>query len=159
MAELVARVGLIGHPVAHSRSPAMQQAAFDALGIAARYELWDTLAADLRARVGSLRAPEMLGANVTIPHKLAVAPLLDHLAPEVDKAAGAVNTIVRERTRGGNVRLVGHNTDLAGIAATLSELDAAPTGRHVLVLGGGGTGRRMGPEPGRGARLGAQSDP
>ncbi|HEY7833651.1 MAG TPA: hypothetical protein VIG30_08790, partial [Ktedonobacterales bacterium] len=97
----VARVGLIGHPVAHSRSPALQQAALDACGIAARYELWDTPPEALAARVAALRAPGVLGANVTVPHKLAVMPLLDALAPSAARLAGAVNTIVVERGVGG----------------------------------------------------------
>src|SRR5690349_3094230 len=62
-------VGIIGFPVAHSLSPRMQQAAFDACGIDAHYALWETAPADLSARIAGLRAPEMLGANVTIPHK------------------------------------------------------------------------------------------
>src|SRR6185312_160701 len=76
----IRRVGLIGHPIAHSRSPAMQQAAFDALGLPARYELWDAPdTVTLRERVAALRQPGMLGANVTIPWKEAVIPLLDDL--------------------------------------------------------------------------------
>jgi shikimate dehydrogenase len=131
------RVGLIGHPVAHSRSPAMQQAAFDALGIAARYELWDTPAAELAARVAALRQPGMLGANVTVPHKLAVLPLLDDQAPEARRVAGAVNTIVRAET-GAGVRLVGHNTDVAGLAASLRDAGIRLAGQRVVLLGAGG---------------------
>jgi shikimate dehydrogenase len=137
-----ARVGLIGHPVAHSRSPAMQQAALDALGIAARYELWDTPPEDLAARVAALRQPDMLGANVTIPHKLAVLPLLDRLAPEVERIAGAANTIVRVE-QGGKALLVGHNTDVAGLRATFREVGISPGGRRVVVLGAGGVAQTI----------------
>ncbi|HEY7833114.1 MAG TPA: shikimate dehydrogenase [Ktedonobacterales bacterium] len=133
---------MIGHPVAHSRSPAMQRAAFDALGLAARYELWDTAPDDLPARVASLRARGMLGANVTIPYKLSVMSLLDRMAPAAEQVAGAVNTIVRERA-GGRVRLVGYNTDIAGLEALLLEAGTWPTGRRVLVLGAGGTARAV----------------
>ncbi|HKB48455.1 MAG TPA: hypothetical protein VKC57_12205, partial [Ktedonobacterales bacterium] len=87
-------VGLIGHPVAHSRSPAMQQAAFEALGISARYELWDTLPEELPDRVAALRGRDMLGANVTIPYKRDVLPLLDRVTASA-RRIGAVNTIVR----------------------------------------------------------------
>ena len=132
------RIGLIGHPVAHSRSPAMQQAALDALGIPARYELWDTPPDELAARVAALRQPGMLGANVTIPHKLAVLPLLDRLAPEVEHIAGAVNTIVRAE-EGGKALLVGHNTDVAGLRATFREAGVSPGRRRVVLLGAGGT--------------------
>jgi shikimate dehydrogenase len=138
------RVGLIGHPVAHSRSPAMQQAAFDALGLATRYELWDTPPAALPARVAGLRAADVLGANVTIPHKLAVLPLLDRVAGEGVRVAGAVNTIVCERAgQDVAVRLVGYNTDVVGLAATLRELGAWPEGRRVVVLGAGGTAQMV----------------
>src|SRR5437763_15312857 len=71
------RVGLIGNPVAHSYSPRFQQAAFDALAIPARYELWQTPASELPARVASLRASGCLGANITIPYKEAVLTLVD----------------------------------------------------------------------------------
>lgn len=130
-------VGLIGHPVSHSRSPAMQQAAFDAMGIPACYELWDTQPKKLADRIGSLRAPEMLGANVTIPYKSAVVPLLDYIVPEVLRHVGVVNTIVREETPGG-ARLVGHNTDFLGLRRVLREHDAWADGRRALVLGAGG---------------------
>ena len=137
-------VGLIGYPVGHSRSPAMQQAAFDALGIAARYALWETVPEDLAARVASLRAPDMLGANVTIPYKTAVLPLMDELA-ETARLAGAANTIVRaEGEAGGQVRLIGHNTDVAGLRRALVEADAwrgMTAGRRVLLLGAGGAAR------------------
>jgi len=130
-------IGLIGHPIAHSRSPAMQQAALDALGIAARYELWDTPARKLKARVAALRAPGILGANVTIPYKAAVLPLLDDVTPEARRHACAVNTIVREEA-GGQVRLVGHNTDLVAILRLLDEHAAWSASRRMLVLGAGG---------------------
>jgi shikimate dehydrogenase len=136
------RIGLIGHPVGHSRSPAMQQAALDALGILARYELWDTPAEALAARVASLREPNMLGANVTIPHKLAVVPLLDEVSPEALRVAGVVNTIVREESPTG-VRLIGHNTDVAGLAATLRDAGAELKGRRVVLLGAGGSAQAV----------------
>src|SRR2546421_5886025 len=87
------RVGLIGNPVAHSYSPRFHQAAFDALGIPARYELWQTPANELVARVASLRSPGYLGANVTIPYKGAVLPLVDVVDPLAARIE-AVNTIV-----------------------------------------------------------------
>src|SRR5271157_6393818 len=87
------RVGLIGDPVAHSLSPRMQQAAFDALKIRASYELWHTPAQKLVERVRSLCTKDCLGANVTMPHKQAVLPLLDKVDPLTTRI-GAVNTIV-----------------------------------------------------------------
>lgn len=151
------RVALLGHPVAHSRSPALQGAAFAALGLPVRYELWDTLPEELGVRVAALRQPEMLGANVTIPYKMDVGPFLDDLAPEVRRAGGAVNTITRLEDNGA-ARLVGHNTDLSALVRVLAEgveglkraessqtlsSDEGQTnsGRALLVLGAGGAAR------------------
>ncbi len=131
------RVGLIGYPVGHSRSPAMQQAAFDELGIPARYVLWETPPEALAERIASLRAPDVLGANVTIPHKTAVVPLLDALAPSALHAGGAVNTIVR----GADGRLTGHNTDVTGVLRVLDAHGAGDAGQSALVLGAGGAAR------------------
>jgi shikimate dehydrogenase len=128
------RVGLIGDPVAHSRSPGMQNAAFDALDIDARYELWPTPAADLAKRITLLRSPDVLGANVTIPHKLAVMSLLDEITPSA-QAVGAVNTIIN---RAG--RLIGHNTDADGLADALRAI-GWDTLEQALVLGAGGAAR------------------
>ena len=119
------RVVLIGHPVAHSLSGAMQQAAFDSLGIDATYELWDRAPIDLADAVTELRTDEFLGANVTIPHKERVVPMVDRLTEEAH-ATGAVNTITRE-----GKRLIGHNTDVPGFKVALDRLvgqaeDAAP---------------------------------
>ena len=102
------RVVLIGHPVAHSLSAAMQQAAFDSAGIDARYELWDRAPIALADAIEEVRGDEFLGANVTIPHKERVVPMIDKLTEEA-QATGAVNTLTREGRR-----LVGHNTDVPG---------------------------------------------
>ncbi|HEU5348116.1 MAG TPA: shikimate dehydrogenase [Ktedonobacterales bacterium] len=130
-------VGLIGYPVGHSRSPAMQQAAFDALGIAAHYVLWETPPDALAERIAHLHAPDVLGANVTIPYKTAVVPLLDALAPGAARAGGAVNTIVR----GDDGRLTGHNTDVTGVLRVLDMHSAGDAGQSLLVLGAGGAAR------------------
>jgi shikimate dehydrogenase len=130
-------IGLIGHPVAHSRSPIMQQAALDALEINADYVLWDTPDSQLNQRIAALRQPGVLGANVTIPYKQAVMPLLDALTPEARRHAGAVNTIVRDEV-GGQVRLVGHNTDLNAILRVVDEHNGWRGPRRMLVLGAGG---------------------
>ena len=128
------RVVLIGHPVAHSLSGAMQQAAFDELGIDARYELWDRAPIDLADAVSELRGEDFLGANVTIPHKERVVPMVDRLTEEAS-ATGAVNTITGE-----GKRLVGHNTDVAGFKVALDKLvgrQKMPKGAVVLGAGGG----------------------
>lgn len=131
------RVGVIGDPVAHSISPAMQQPALDALGVHARYERWHTTAKELPTRIAGLRGPGVLGANVTVPHKQAVMPLLDDVS-DLARRAGAVNTIV---PRGG--RLFGDNTDVAGFAAALLENDPEAGRRRALILGAGGAARAV----------------
>ncbi len=125
------KAGVVGFPVKHSVSPAMQQAAFDHLGLPVEYRAWEVRPEDLEAFVGRLRAGGWLGVNVTIPHKETVVPLLDELAPEA-VAVGAVNTVV---AAGG--RLTGHNTDVAGFLAGLPPgQDFA--GARALILGAGG---------------------
>jgi shikimate dehydrogenase len=128
------RLGVIGDPVGQSRSPAMHNAAFAALGLDLRYEAWPTTAAELAGRIVSLRAPDILGANITIPHKAAVMPLLDHLAPSATEV-GAVNTIVK--TDGA---LIGHNTDADGLALALRDLGWEHMSQGI-VLGAGGAAR------------------
>ncbi len=128
------RVVLIGHPVAHSLSGAMQQAAFDELGIDATYELWDRAPIELADAIASLRGGEFLGANVTIPHKERVVPMVDRLTEEAS-STGAVNTITSE-----GKRLVGHNTDVAGFKFALDRIvgrQKMPKGAVVLGAGGG----------------------
>jgi shikimate dehydrogenase len=132
------RVVLIGHPVAHSFSGAMQQAAFDALGIDARYELWDRRGIDLADAIAELRGDDFLGANVTIPHKEHVVSLVDHLTEDA-QATGAVNVISRD-----GKKLVGHNTDVAGFKAALDKVvGKQKMPRHAVVLGAGGAARAV----------------
>jgi shikimate dehydrogenase len=115
----------------------MQQPAFDALGIPARYELWPTPEAELTARVQSLRDPDVLGANVTVPHKLAVISMLDNVS-DFARRAGAVNTIVNR-----DGRLFGENTDAFGFATSLIEVCPDVAQRAALILGAGGAARAV----------------
>jgi shikimate dehydrogenase len=131
------RLGVIGDPVAHSLSPALHQPALDQLGIPAVYERWHTLAADVASRVESLRDPRILGASVTVPHKIAVIGLLDEVSP-VARRAGAVNTIVN---RGG--ALFGDNTDIYGFGVTVSDALGGRTPQVAVVLGAGGAARAV----------------
>ena len=132
------RVVLIGHPVAHSLSGAMQQAAFDDQGIDATYELWDRPPIGLPDAIGEIRGDDFLGANVTIPHKERVVPLVDRLTEE-GQATGAVNTITREGRR-----LVGHNTDVPGFKVALDKLiGRLKMPRQAIVLGAGGGARAV----------------
>src|SRR5256714_3134678 len=148
------RVGLIGDPVAHSYSPRFQQAAFDACGIPAHYELWQTGEGELSARIASLLAPQSLGANITIPYKEAVLPLLDVVDPLAARI-GAVNTIVHR-----NEYLYGYNTDAPGLLHALVELGVGKLRepRYLANAGGDELMRVKGDERDRaGARGGDRS--
>ncbi len=132
------RIHLLGHPVSHSVSPAFQQAALDSCSIDAAYTALDVPPAELPATVGSLRDPDVLGANVTVPHKEAVFPLLDSVSEEA-RLIGAVNTI---HNRDG--ALEGHNTDARGFLSALrEEAGFEPRGRTALILGAGGSARAV----------------
>lgn len=119
------RVGLIGDPLGHSFSPRLH-AAFGT----ADYELHPIPAEALPA---FFRERAFEGVNVTIPHKIAVIPLLDELHPSAEEC-GAVNTVVN---RGG--KLTGYNTDLFGMSFALAHAGISLSGRHVVILGSGGT--------------------
>ena len=132
------QVGLIGYPVAHSRSPQMHNAAFREIDFDAVYALWETPPGMLVQRVASLRASYMLGANITIPYKEDTVPLLD----ECDRLAvriGAVNTIVNR-----NGKLTGYNTDAPGLIRALAVCPGSPfdaCNKEIVVLGTGGAAR------------------
>ncbi len=128
-------VGIIGHPVAHSRSPMMHNAAFSALGLDLVYVALPTPPLEIRAAVRGLRALGFVGANVTIPFKEAVLPGLDTLGPAA-RACKAVNTIVM---RGDS--LFGDNTDVAGLLRDWDEAGLSRRLEGVVVLGAGGAAR------------------
>lgn len=130
--------GIIGYPLGHSISPAFQQAALDELGVALRYERWPTAPEDLAARIRSLRAPAIAGANVTVPYKERVASLIDVIDP-LAVSIGAVNTIVNHEGR-----LFGYNTDAPGFLRALQENGPFNAmGASALVLGAGGAARAV----------------
>ena len=135
---MTARVGIIGYPLGHSVSPIFQQAAFDHLGIDAQYEAWPTSEIALKDRVESLRAPGVLGANVTVPYKQTVMPMLDTVEP-VAETIGAVNTIINR-----DGRLVGLNTDATGFMRSLEqEAGCDPSGKRIVIIGAGGAARAV----------------
>lgn len=131
------RVGLIGHPLGHSISPRFQQAAFDAIGVDARYEAWDLPPEEVEEFIRGLRTPDTLGANVTIPYKEAALRYVDRLH-ETARFVGAINTIVNE---GGH--LAGFNTDVAGFQAALKDVGFDARGVNAVVWGAGGAARAV----------------
>ncbi|MGQ9684063.1 MAG: shikimate dehydrogenase family protein, partial [Anaerolineae bacterium] len=130
-------VGVIGWPVAHSRSPAMHNAALSALGLDWCYVPLPVAPADLESALRGLVALGFVGANVTIPHKERAAELVDERTPAA-AAIGAVNTIT---VAGG--RLLGDNTDAPGLLLVLAEAGVEVAGKQVVVLGAGGSARAM----------------
>ncbi|MDZ7705659.1 MAG: shikimate dehydrogenase [Trueperaceae bacterium] len=132
------KVYLLAHPAGHSVSPAMHNAAFERLGIDAHYQALDVPADRLAATVESLRSAAVLGANVTVPHKLAVMPLLDSLS-DAARSVGAVNTIVNR-----DGELHGDNTDAAGFTrALVDDAGVSLRGKKAVMLGAGGAARAV----------------
>lgn len=131
-------LGVIGHPLNQSLSPVFQQAALDYLRLDIVFEAWPTPPEGLETRLRGMRAPSVLGANVTIPHKEAVITLLDEL-DELAQKVGAVNTIANREGR-----LHGHNTDVAGFLRALREDGGFdPAGKRVVIAGAGGAARAV----------------
>ena len=133
-------VGLLGWPVEHSLSPAMHNAAFEALGLNWRYVALPVVPGCEGVAVRGLAALGFRGANVTVPHKTAVACSLDRLTDEA-RALGAVNTLFVGRGDEGESLLVGHNTDHWGLVDALIRFGFDPQGETAVVVGSGGAAR------------------
>ncbi|MBI5352752.1 MAG: shikimate dehydrogenase [Chloroflexi bacterium] len=139
------RLGLIGYPLGHSLSPKIHLAALKSCGLDGDYSLFPIHPDDkqgLKDLLERVRAGELQGLNVTIPHKQNVIPLLDELTPTA-RSIGAVNTIyLREN------KLIGENTDAPGFLSDLNRFignrDASRgVGKSALVLGAGGAARAV----------------
>lgn len=128
--------GIVLHPAAHTRSPAMHNAAFAALGLDAVYVAFDVPPDRLGDAIAGVRALAIRQLAVSIPHKVAVIPHLDEIEPQA-RRIGAVNTVTR---RSG--RLVGANTDWLGAVRAL-ERETKLDGARAVVLGAGGTARAV----------------
>jgi len=133
--------GLVGHPVGHSFSPAMHNAAFQSLGMEAEYRLYDIAPDGLEQFIRTAKARGIYGFNVTIPHKVAVWRFLkEHggLDGEAERL-GAVNTVSADGDRPR-----GFNTDGAGFIRSLEEdLGFDPTAKHIMFIGAGGAARAL----------------
>src|SRR5581483_10375763 len=130
-------VGVFGHPVSHSLSPAMHNAAFAALGLPYVYVPFPVAPEEIGPAVRSLSSLGIVGVNLTIPHKESVLPFLDEITSEA-REVGAVNTV--HCTEG---RLLGDNTDGRGFYEPLRELGVTVAGKRVVVLGAGGAARAV----------------
>lgn len=134
-------LGLMGSPIAHSATPAAQEAAARAAGIEAHYHLIEVAGAqrgDLAAMLEGVRRLGFSGINVTYPYKEAVVPLLDGLSEQA-AAMGAVNTVVVDD----GARLIGHNTDASGFATAYRRLGRPDSERPVAIIGTGGVGKAI----------------
>jgi shikimate dehydrogenase len=131
------RAYLLAHPAGHSLSPAMHNAAFKYLSIDGCYEAVDAAPEHLAELVQGLRDSDVYGANVTIPYKLAVMPMMDKLS-KAAKMIGAVNTIVNQ-----DGELVGHNTDAAGFLQGLEDEKIYLRKKVAVMLGAGGAARAI----------------
>jgi shikimate dehydrogenase len=135
-----ARLAVIGHPVAHSASPRMHQAALDELGIDARYIKLDVPAGRLKEALSRLQQLGFLGCNITVPHKIGALDACDAIDPAA-RELGAVNTV----RFAGDGRAIGHNTDGPGFERAVSEnFGTGLGGLRVLITGaGGGAGQAL----------------
>ena len=127
--------GIIGDPVEHSMSPVMHNAAFEALGLDYVYLPFHVQGEELKEAINGIRALNIVGLNVTIPHKMAVIPFLDKLDPLAERM-GAVNTIANE-----NGALAGYNTDASGFLQALRAQGIEPDGKSIVILGAGGAAK------------------
>ncbi len=137
MSSVTQLCGLIGDPVEHSLSPPMHNVAFRALRLDYVYLPFRVKKAELSQAIGGMRALNIRGLNVTVPHKVAVIPFLDNLDP-LAKKIGAVNTIDNK-----DGVLTGYNTDGAGFLQALRQRGIEPQGKNVVVLGAGGAARAI----------------
>ena len=129
--------GIIGDPVEHTMSPAMHNAAFARMGLDFWYVPFRVKPEDLAQAVAGMKALNIRGLNVTIPHKVAIIPFLDEL-DLLAKKIGAVNTVVND-----NGVLQGFNTDAIGFLDALMQKGVEPKGKRVVLLGAGGAGRAV----------------
>jgi len=129
--------GVIGDPIEHTVSPLMHNAAFAKMGVDYQYIPFRVRKEDLGKAIEGMRALNIVGLNVTIPHKVAVIQFLDKLDP-LAKKIGAVNTIVNE-----DGVLKGYNTDASGFLQAMLEKGIEPSRKNIAILGAGGASRAI----------------
>ena len=128
-------LGIFGYPVEHTLSPAMHNAALKSLGLDFCYVPFSVHPDLLDKAVSAIRALNLRGVNITVPHKEKVMPFLDRVDEEA-AFIGAVNTIVNN---GGS--LEGYNTDGRGFMQSLAESDISVEDKNILIIGAGGAAR------------------
>jgi len=129
--------GIIGDPIEHTMSPVMHNAAFEKMGVDYFYVPFRVKKEQLAKAIEGVRALNIRGLNVTIPHKVDIIPFLDGLDP-LAKRIGAVNTVVNDEGI-----LTGYNTDATGFLQALLERGIEPRGGNIVILGAGGASRAI----------------
>ena len=129
--------GVIGHPIGHSLSPAMQNAGIQAAGLDCVYIAMPVEEEDLAQAVTGLKTLGFQGFNVTIPHKQAIMPFLDAIDEDA-KVIGAVNAVAIQ-----DGFMTGYNTDVVGFLQGMHNNGFSPAGKHAVLLGAGGAARAI----------------
>jgi shikimate dehydrogenase len=133
-------LGLFGHPVSQSLSPALHGAAFKYLGLDGEYRLFDVPENELKKAVTENCQAGLAGFNITLPHKIAVFKMCQTLTDKA-KLVGAVNTV---KVEDGGDKLIGHNTDADGLKAAIeSTKEKARLGKRALLFGCGGSAQAV----------------
>ena len=133
-------VGVFGCPIDENPTVVIEEAGFEALGLNFRYLTIKVEPQDLAAAMAGLKAFNMRGINLTIPHKVEVLKYLDELSPAAE-VIGAVNTVVNN-----NGKLFGENTDGKGFLKALKDAGVSPVGKKFVMLGAGGAARAVAAE-------------
>lgn len=128
---------VLGHPIGHSLSPEIHNAAFEALGLPLVYVAHDVEPGSVAKAMEGIRAMGYRGLSVTIPHKVEAMQCVDEV-DEIAKGIGCINTVVNE-----NGRLLGYNSDGLGALGALRDANADPNGKNVLMIGSGGAARAV----------------
>ncbi len=128
---------LFGHPIEHSMSPIMHNVAFKDLGLDYVYIAIDITPNSLKQAFEVVRALDIKGANITVPHKETSLKFVDEISP-LARRIGAINTIKNEKGW-----LIGRNTDASGAKKALKEADIDLNGKNIMILGAGGAARAL----------------
>ena len=127
--------GIIGYPLSHTLSPSMHNFIYQKLGIDVEYKKWEISTNNLKSHIEKINNENFIGANITVPYKEKIVPLLDEIRNEA-KFTGAVNTIVKN-----NNKLIGYNTDVYGIEQTLDIKLKNDVINNAVIFGAGGAAK------------------
>ena len=132
--------GVFGDPVDGNPTGVIMEAGYEAAGLNYRYITCKVLPEDFEGAMKGMRAMNMRGVNLTMPHKIKVIPHLDELS-EAARIIGAVNTVLSK-----DGRLIGENSDGKGFVRSILEADVSLKGKTITMLGAGGAAKAIGVE-------------